>query len=86
MRYYARYENGKLIAIGTGYGGTELTRTDYYALLEEIRTKDALLNRLHTGKITANDLPKDWKEELLLRAAERAAAEAAQEASATDEN
>ena len=32
------------------------------------------------GKITAADLPKEWKEELLLRAAERAAAEAAQEA------
>ncbi len=80
MRYYAQYENGKLIAIGTGCGGTELTQVDYYALLDEIRTKAALLNRLYTGRITANDLPKEWKEELLLRAAERAAAEAAQEA------
>ena len=79
MRYYAQYENGKLIAIGTGQGGTELTAVDYYALLDDIRTKAALLNRLYTGKITAADLPKEWKEELLLRAAERAAAEAAQE-------
>ena len=34
MRYYAQYnDNGKLIAIGTGSGGTEITEAEYNALL-----------------------------------------------------
>ena len=33
MRYYKRVYNDIVIAIGTGYGGTEITEAEYNALL-----------------------------------------------------
>ena len=52
MRYYALYSDNKLLAIGTGYGGTEITEAEYNALLSEIREKSAMVDRLYTGEIT----------------------------------
>ena len=44
MRYYAQYnDSGKLLAIGTGHGGTEITESEYNTLLSEIREKAALV-------------------------------------------
>lgn len=76
MRYYAQYnDNGALLAIGTGYGGTEITESEYNALLSEIREKAALVNKLYSGEITIADVPADWQEEIQRRVDERIAAE-----------
>ena len=78
VRYYAQYnENGKLIAIGTGYGGTEITEAEYNTLLAEIREKAALVDKLYSGEITIADVPTDWQEEIQRRVDERIAAEGA---------
>ena len=76
MRYYAQYnDSGKLIAIGTGLGGTEITEAEYNALLSEIREKAALVDKLYSGEITIDDVPTDWQEEIQRRVDERRAAE-----------
>ena len=76
MRYYAQYsEDNRLIAIGTGCGGTEITEVEYNALLAEIREKAALVNKLYNGEITVDEVPADWQEEIQRRVDERIAAE-----------
>ena len=76
MRYYAQYNNsGKLIAIGTGNGGVEITEAEYNALLSEIREKAALVDKLYSGEITIDDVPEAWREEIQRRVDERIAAE-----------
>ena len=76
MRYYAQYnDSGKLLAIGTGLGGTEITESEYNALLAEIREKAAFVNKLYSGEITLDDVPADWKEEIQRRVDERVAAD-----------
>lgn len=73
MRYYAQYYDNKLIAIGTGPGGTEITEAEYNALLSEIREKAALVNRLYSGEITLAEVPAEWQEEIQRRVDERIA-------------
>ena len=76
MRYYAQYnDTGKLIAIGTGLGGVEITESEYNALLSEIREKAALVNKLYSGEITIDAVPVDWQEEIQRRVDERIATE-----------
>lgn len=75
MRYYAQYYDNKLIAIGTGPGGTEITEAEYNTLLSEIREKAALVDKLYSGEITIDDVPTDWQEEIQRRVAERILAE-----------
>ena len=76
MRHYAQYdENGKLIAIGTGYGGVEITEEEYNRLLSEIREKAALVDKLYRGEITIDEVPAEWQEEIQRRVNERIAAE-----------
>ena len=76
MRYYAQYhESGKLIAIGTGPGGVEITEEEYNQLLTEIREKAALVDSLYNGEITIDDVPTEWQEEIQRRVEERIAAE-----------
>ena len=76
MRYYAQYnDTGKLLAIGTGNGGTEITESEYNALLSEIREKAALVDKLYSGEITLDAVPVDWQEEIQCRVDERIAAE-----------
>ena len=80
MRHYAQYnDSGKLIAIGTGNGGTEITEAEYNALLAEIREKADLVNRLYSGEITIDEVPVEWQEEIQRRVNERIAAEGAAE-------
>lgn len=79
MRYFAQYnDSGKLIAIGTGYGGTEITEAEYNTLLSEIRTKAALVDKLYNGEITIDDVPTEWQEEIQRRVTERQEAEQAE--------
>lgn len=88
MRYYAQYsESGKLTAIGTGPGGTEITESEYNAILAEIREKAALVNQLYSGEITLDDVPADWQEEIQRRVDGRIAAdgEAAEQPVSGDE-
>ena len=80
MRYYAQYnDTGKLIAIGTGSGGTEITEAEYNALLSEIREKSAMVDKLYGGEITIDEVPADWQEEIQRRVDERVAAEGSAE-------
>ena len=79
MRYYKRVYNDIVIAIGTGYGGTEITEAEYNALLSEIREKSAMVDKLYSGEITIDDVPTDWQEEIQRRVDERVAAEGSAE-------
>ena len=80
MRHYAQYnDSGKLIAIGTGNGGTEITESEYNALLTEIREKAALVEQLYNGEITIDEVPVEWQEEIQRRVDERIAAEGSAE-------
>ena len=75
MRYYKRVYNDIVIAIGTGAGGTEITKAEYNALLSEIREKSAMVDKLYGGEITIDEVPADWQEEIQRRVDERIAAE-----------
>ena len=79
MRYYAQYSDNKLIAIGTGCGGVEITEAEYNALLTEIREKAALVEQLYNGEITIDDVPTEWQEEIQRRVDERIASEGSAE-------
>ena len=80
MRYYAQYnDSGKLLAIGTGPGGTEITESEYNALLAEIREKAAFVDKLYSGEITLDAVPAEWQEEIQRRVDERIAAEGSAE-------
>lgn len=80
MRYYAQYnDSGALLAIGTGPGGTEITESEYNALLSEIREKAAMVDKLYSGEITIAEVPADWLAEIQRRVEERIAAEGAAE-------
>lgn len=76
MRYYTQYnDSGKLTAIGTGYGGTEITESEYNSLLSEIREKAAIVDKLYSREITIDDVPAEWQEEIQRRVDDRIAAE-----------
>ena len=80
MRYYVQYDDsGKLLAIGTGYGGTEISEAEYNALLAEIREKAAFVDKLYNGEITLDAVPAEWQEEIQRRVDERIAAEGSAE-------
>ena len=69
MRYYKMTDaDGKLTAIGTGAGGTEITAEEYTVLAEEIAEKAKLVAALIAGEIAEADIREDWREEILRRA------------------
>lgn len=77
MRYYAQYnDSGKLIAIGTGLGGVEITEAEYNTLLAEIRAKAQLVDDVYNGVKTLDDVPAEWRDEIQRRVTERQEAEA----------
>ena len=81
MRYYKRFDaSGRMIAIGTGPGGVEITEAEYNSLLAEVREKAAYIDKLYAGEITIDDVPEAWREEVqanvdALKAAEEEAAQ-----------
>ena len=62
--------DGKLTAIGTGYGGTEITAEEYAELSAEITAKAALVASLAAGEITDSEIREDWREEIIRRTEE----------------
>ena len=73
MRYYKITDaDGNLTAIGTGSGGTEITEAEYTALADEITQKAKLVAALIAGTITAEEVPEDWREEIVRRAEDTA--------------
>lgn len=79
MRYYAQYNGDELIAVGTGFGGTEITEDEYHAALAEIEEKRLLADRLYAGEITAADVPEKWRTEVQQTVDDRRAIEAEEE-------
>lgn len=79
MRFFKIIQNYSVTAIGTGPGGTEITESEYNALLAEIREKADLVDKLYDGEITIDEVPADWQEEIQRRVDERIAAEGAVE-------
>ena len=75
MRYYKILKNDILFAIGTGYGGTEITESEYNALLSEIREKADFVDKLYSGEVTIAEVPTDWQAEIQRRVDERIAAD-----------
>lgn len=81
MRYYKQLDSsGALVAIGTGPGNTEITESEYNALLAEIREKAAWVGKLYAGEITIDDVPEAWREDVqrevdAIKAAEEEAAQ-----------
>ena len=75
MRFYAKYNREKLLYIGTGPGGEEITEAEYNAMLAEIREKAAFVDKLYNGEITIDAVPVDWQEEIQRRVDERITAE-----------
>lgn len=71
MRYYKMTgADGRLTAIGTGDGGTEITAEEYTALYTDIADKTVLVAKLAAGEIAENDIREDWREEIVRRAGE----------------
>ena len=88
MRCFAQYNDfGKLIAIGTGAGGVEITESEYNSLLTEIREKADYVDRLYNGEITIAEVPEAWRVEIQRRVNERIVAdgEAAEQPISGDE-
>ncbi|WP_418932430.1 hypothetical protein [Hominenteromicrobium sp.] len=79
MRYYAEYDGDTIIAVGTGFGGTEITEDDYKAVLAEIEEKRLLADRLYAGEITIEDVPEKWRTEVQQTVDNRRAIEAEEE-------
>lgn len=76
MRYFSLHNGDhKLVGIGTGIGGTEITEAEYNALLAEILKKAELVDKLYSGEITIDDVPTDWQDEIRRRVNERITAD-----------
>ena len=75
MRYYAQYKEDKLFTIGTGAGGTEITKEEYDVLLSEIKERASLVDALYSGEIIIESIKEEWQEEIQRRVNERIEAE-----------
>lgn len=75
MRYFSLHNGDhKLVGIGTGIGGNEITKEEYDEIFGEIRQKENLVKQLFDGEITIDDVPAAWQEEIQRRVDERIAA------------
>ena len=73
MRYYKVVDtSGKLVSIGTGSDGIEITVEEYEKLSLEIKEKANLVSDLYAGKISESEIREDWREEIVRRAEDRA--------------
>ena len=71
MRYFSLHNGDhKLVGIGTGICGNEITKEEYDEIFDEIRQKENLVKQLFDGEITAEDVSSEWMEEIQQRADE----------------
>ena len=85
MRYFAKYDQaGKLLSIGTGFGGDEITEAEYNEMLNIIREKAELVECVLSGTISYEDVPADWRDEIQRRVDERNINQTEQEISAEE--
>ena len=69
MRYYKVIDtSGKLVSIGTGSDGIEITFEEYEELSSEIKEKADLVSDLSAGEIAEAEIREDWREEIVRRA------------------
>lgn len=71
MRYYKLIMDDEVVAIGTGPGGTEISKEAYEAMLFRIREIASLVDRLCAGQIGIEDVPEDLREEVRKNAEQR---------------
>lgn len=65
MRYYKIIDStGKLLLIGIGDDGEEITEAEYNALMAEIQAKWDYISKLADGTITTDDVPAEWRTEV----------------------
>lgn len=69
MRYYKIIDStGRILAIGTGDDGEEITEAEYNALMAEIQAKWDYISKLADGTIIAEDVPSEWRTEVVAEA------------------
>lgn len=71
VRYFKNFDGDVLFSVGTGTGDVEITEAEYNALLDGIREKAALVNRICAGEIVIDAVPAEWREEIRRRVNER---------------
>ena len=70
MRHYALYDGeGRMVCIGRGPGGVEITKDEYESLSAQIKEKSELVIRLYRREITLNDVPEGYRDEVAADAA-----------------
>ena len=70
MRHYALYDGeGRMICIGRGDGGVEITQDEYEALCAQLEEKNELVLRLYRGEIAPDDVPDGYRDEVVADAA-----------------
>ena len=66
MRHYVLYnEEGKMVCIGMGDGGVEITQDEYEALSAQIEEKNKLVWRLYREEIAPDDVPDGYRDEVV---------------------
>lgn len=75
MRYFAKYSGEKLVAVGIGLGGEEITEEQYNAMREETHEKCRYVDLLCRDEITMEEVPERWRAEIERRFAESYEAE-----------
>ena len=69
MKYYAIYDDGgEMIAIGTDCGGVEITQEEYNIISAEVQAKAVLVEAVLNGEMEPDEIPAEWREEILRRA------------------
>lgn len=70
MRHYALYDGeGRMVCIGRGAGGVEITQDEYEALSAQLEEKNELVLRLYRGEIAPDDVPDGYRDEVVADAA-----------------
>ena len=70
MRHYALYDGeGRMVCIGKGAGGVEITQEEYEALRAQIEEKSELVMKLYRGEIAPDEVPEGYRNEVAADAA-----------------
>lgn len=64
MRYFKRIENGVVCVVGIGLGDIEITEEEYTCLKSEMFEKSDIADNLYWGRITIEEVPEEWREEV----------------------